>query len=118
MIAAVAKADAVVLNPTHIAVALKYARGKGAPKVVAKGADFLALRIREEAEEHGVPLVEDPPLARALFVACQLEQEIPRELYEAVAHLLTFIYSLKASGLSVRIDGAPHRPASPLLVSR
>jgi flagellar biosynthetic protein FlhB len=115
MIAAVAGADAVVLNPTHFAVALRYVRGRGAPKVVAKGADFLALRIREEATAHRVPLVEDPPLARALYVACELEQEIPTEMYEAVARLLTFIYSLKATGRATRIDGAPHKPAAPLL---
>jgi flagellar biosynthetic protein FlhB len=83
--------------------------------VVAKGVDFLALRIREEATLHRVPLVEDPPLARALYVACEIEQEIPTVLYEAVARLLTFIYSLKASGRATRIDGAPHKPAAPLL---
>ena len=104
MLAAVARADAVVLNPTHFAVAVSYVRGRGAPKVVAKGVDFLALRIREEATVHRVPLVEDPPLARALYVACEVEQEIPTELYEAVARLLTFIYSLKASGRAT-----PHR---------
>jgi flagellar biosynthetic protein FlhB len=117
MLAAVARADAVVLNPTHFAVALSYVRGRGAPKVVAKGADFLALRIRDEAAAHKVPLVEDPPLARALYVACDLEEEIPAQLYEAVARLLTFIYSLKASGRATRIDGAPHKPAAPLLGS-
>jgi flagellar biosynthetic protein FlhB len=117
MIAAVAGADAVVLNPTHFAVALRYVRGRGAPKVVAKGVDFMALRIREEATAHRVPLVEDPPLARALYVACDLEAEIPTELYEAVARLLTFIYALKASGHATRIDGAPHKPAAPLLGS-
>ncbi len=115
MLAAVARADAVVLNPTHFAVAVSYVRGQGAPKVVAKGVDFLALRIREEATLHRVPLVEDPPLARALYVACEVEQEIPTALYEAVARLLTFIYSLKASGRATRIDGAPHKPAAPLL---
>ncbi len=115
MIAAVARADAVVVNPTHFAVALRYVRGHGAPTVVAKGIDFLALRIREEAMAHRVPVVEDPPLARALYVACELEHEIPRELYEAVARLLTFIYSLKASGRATRIDGAPLKPAVPLL---
>jgi flagellar biosynthetic protein FlhB len=115
MIAAVARADAVVVNPTHFAVALHYVRGQGAPKVVAKGADFLALRIREEAISWKVPVVEDPPLARALYVACDLEQEIPKELYEAVARLLTFIYGLKASGRIARIDGAPLRPGAPLL---
>jgi flagellar biosynthetic protein FlhB len=117
MLAAVARADAVVLNPTHFAVAVSYVRGRGAPKVVAKGVDFMAFRIREEATVHRVPLVEDPPLARALYVACEVEQEIPTELYEAVARLLTFIYSLKASGRATRIDGAPHKPAAPLLAS-
>ncbi|MGH9107055.1 MAG: EscU/YscU/HrcU family type III secretion system export apparatus switch protein, partial [Acidimicrobiales bacterium] len=115
MIAAVAGADAVVVNPTHFAVALRYVRGQGAPKVVAKGADFLALRIREEAMTHRVPVVEDPPLARALYVACELEQEIPGQLYEAVARLLTFIYGLRATGRATRIDGAPLRPAVGLL---
>jgi flagellar biosynthetic protein FlhB len=109
MIASVAKADAVVLNPTHYAVAVKYVRGQGAPRVIAKGSDLLALRIRQEAVAHRVPLVEDPPLARALYVACEIEQEIPRELYEAVARLLTFIYSLKARGGATRLDGGAHR---------
>jgi flagellar biosynthetic protein FlhB len=115
MIAAVGKADAVVVNPTHFAVAVSYVRGSGAPRVVAKGTDFMALQIREEATANGVPLVEDPPLARALYVACDLEQEIPTEFYEAVARLLTFIYSLRANGRTSRIDGAPLRPATPLL---
>jgi flagellar biosynthetic protein FlhB len=115
MIASVAKADAVVVNPTHFAVAVSYVRGRGAPRVVAKGTDFMALQIREEAVAHRVPLVEDPPLARALYVACDLEQEIPTEFYEAVARLLTFIYSLRANGRSSRIDGAPFKPAAPLL---
>ncbi|SRR5579875_25818 len=111
MIMAVAKADAVVVNPTHYAVAVLYVRGQGAPRVVAKGTDLLALRIREEATTRGVPVVEDPPLARALYVACELEQEVPRELYEAVARLLTFIYSLRAQGRTRRLDGGPHRTA-------
>jgi flagellar biosynthetic protein FlhB len=115
MIAAVAKADAVVVNPTHFAVAVSYVRGRGAPRVVAKGTDFMALQIREEATANGVPLVEDPPLARALYVACDLEEEIPTEFYEAVARLLTFIYSLRANGRTSRIDGAPLKPAAPLL---
>jgi flagellar biosynthetic protein FlhB len=115
MMAAVAKADAVVVNPTHFAVALSYVRGRGAPRVVAKGTDFMALQIREEASNHRVPIVEDPPFARALYVACELEQEIPAELYEAVARLLTFIYSLRANGRTTRIDGAPLKPAAPLL---
>jgi flagellar biosynthesis protein FlhB len=115
MIAAVAQADAVVVNPTHFAVALRYVRGRGAPKVVAKGSDFMAFHIREEATKHRVPIVEDPPLARALYVTCDLDQEIPNELFEAVARLLTFIYSLRGAGRAARIDGAPHKPAKPLL---
>ena len=115
MIAAIARADAVVVNPTHFAVALRYIRGKGAPKVVAKGTDYLAFSIREEAARQRVPVVEDPPLARALYIACDLEQEIPAELYEAVARLLTFIYGLKASGRATRIDGGPLKPTFPLL---
>lgn len=115
MMAAVAAADAVVVNPTHFAVALRYQKGRGAPRVVAKGTDLLALRIREEALSHKVPVVEDPPLARALYASCELEREIPRELYEAVARLLTFIYSLEASGRGHRIDGSPHKPASSLI---
>jgi flagellar biosynthetic protein FlhB len=115
MMAAVAQADAVVVNPTHFAVALSYVRGRGAPRVVAKGTDFMAMLIREEASNHRVPIVEDPPFARALYVACDLEQEIPAELYEAVARLLTFIYSLRASGRTTRIDGAPLKPSAPLL---
>lgn len=115
MIAAVARAEAVVVNPTHFAVALEYVRGQSAPRVVAKGTDFMALRIREAAGANDITVVEDPPLARALFTACELEQEIPIELYEAVARLLTFIYSLKATGRAMRIDGAPHKPAIPFL---
>ncbi|HET9060851.1 MAG TPA: EscU/YscU/HrcU family type III secretion system export apparatus switch protein, partial [Acidimicrobiales bacterium] len=115
MMAAVAAADAVVVNPTHFAVALRYQKGKGAPRVVAKGTDLLAMRIREEALERKVPVVEDPPLARALYVACELEREIPKELYEAVARLLTFVYTLAAAGRGYRIDGAPHKPAASLI---
>ncbi len=98
MIAAVADSDVVMVNPTHVAVALKYVPGRSAPKVVAKGADLLAARIRAEAEEKGVPLVADIPLARALHDACDLGQEIPVELYNAVARVLAFVLALKARG--------------------
>lgn len=95
MMANVPKADVVVTNPTHYSVALRYdaARG-GAPRVVAKGAGEMALRIRTVASEHGVPLVEAPPLARALNKHCELEQEVPARLFRAVAEVLAYVYQL------------------------
>jgi flagellar biosynthesis protein FlhB len=98
MIAAVSSADVVLLNPTHIAVAIKYEPGKSAPRVVAKGADAVAARIREKATENNVPMVHDIPLARALHASCEVGQEIPAELYSAVARILAFVMSLKARG--------------------
>lgn len=94
MMSDVRHADAVVVNPTHVAVAIRYHRGKGAPRVIAKGTDGLAARIRAEAEKHGVPIVQDIPLARTLYGACDLGQEIPAELFEAVARLLAFVMSV------------------------
>ncbi|HEY8532303.1 MAG TPA: EscU/YscU/HrcU family type III secretion system export apparatus switch protein [Micromonospora sp.] len=98
MIAALPKADVVVVNPTHIAVALQYEPDKGAPRVIAKGAGVIAKRIREVATEHRVPLVEDVPLARALHASCEVGDEIPPELYGAVAKVLAFVMRLKARG--------------------
>ena len=98
MIAAVGDADVVLLNPTHIAVALKYEAGKSAPRVVAKGADAVALKIRERAAENDIPMVEDIALARALHAACEVGQEIPAELYTAVARVLAFVMALKSRG--------------------
>lgn len=98
MFAAVSSADVVLLNPTHIAVALAYEPGRSAPRVVAKGADAIALRIREKAAESGVPMVEDIPLARALHASCEVGQEIPADLYSAVARVLAFVMSLKTRG--------------------
>lgn len=98
MIAAIGGSDVVLVNPTHIAVALKYEPGKSAPRVVAKGAGTIASRIREKAEEERVPIVKDVPLARALHSACQLGDEIPVELYNSVARVLAFVMSLKARG--------------------
>ncbi|WP_167138785.1 EscU/YscU/HrcU family type III secretion system export apparatus switch protein [Diaminobutyricimonas sp. TR449] len=98
MIAAVGSADVVLLNPTHIAVALTYEPGKSAPRVVAKGSGEVAARIREEAEKHRVPMVRDVPLARAVHAACEIGQEIPVELYNAVARVLVFVMSLKTRG--------------------
>ncbi|WP_456406887.1 flagellar biosynthesis protein FlhB [Thiolapillus sp.] len=101
-------ADVIVTNPTHYAVALRYDReGNGAPKVVAKGADLIALRIREIATEHGVTIVSAPPLARALYATTELEQEIPAELYVAVAHILAYVYQLDAA----RAQGGEEPPS-------
>ncbi|SLN76827.1 flagellar biosynthesis protein FlhB [Oceanibacterium hippocampi] len=96
MMAAVPTADVVITNPTHFAVALKYDGGKmNAPKVVAKGQDLVALRIRKLAEENDVPIVENPPLARALHATADLDREIPVEHYKAVAEVISYIYGLR-----------------------
>lgn len=88
------EATMVVTNPRHYAVALKYKKRMPAPRVIAKGVDFLALRIREEAEKLGIPVVEDPPLARALYASAEVDQEIPPELYKAVAEVLAYLISV------------------------
>jgi flagellar biosynthetic protein FlhB len=96
MMAEIPTADVVVTNPTHYAVALKYSEGKmGAPRVVAKGADAVAARIREIAAENRVPLLEAPPLARALFRHTELGDEIPATLYAAVAEVLAYVFQLR-----------------------
>mgnify|MGYP000016317117 CR=1 FL=1 len=95
MMQAVPHADVVVTNPTHFAVALSYSMKPGeAPKVVAKGRGFVALRIREIATKSGVPIVERKSLARALFKAVEVGQEIPYQLYQAVAELLAYVYRI------------------------
>lgn len=100
MLAAVPKASVVVTNPTHFAVALHYEMGsQGAPRVVAKGADFLALKIREVAEEHKVPIIENPPLARTLYASVELDEEIKPEHYKAVAEVIGFVMRLQRAGL-------------------
>jgi len=92
MMAAVPEASVVIANPTHYAVALKYDHGQsGAPTCVAKGVDALALRIRETAEANNVPVVENPPLARALYGAVDIDDEIPLEHYKAVAEIIGFV---------------------------
>lgn len=104
MMSQIPTADVVVTNPTHYAVALRYADGKlGAPRVVAKGADAVAARIRELAVEHGVPMLEAPPLARALHQHAELGDEIPEALYTAVAEVLAYVFQLRAYGR----DGGP-----------
>jgi len=96
MMSNVKTADVVVTNPTHFAVALKYDATPGvAPMVVAKGQGHVALRIRELAKRHGVPVIERKPLARALFKAVEVGQEIPYELFRAVAEILAYVYRLK-----------------------
>jgi flagellar biosynthetic protein FlhB len=97
MMEAVPNADVVVTNPTHYAVALKYEAHRGAPRVVAKGKDLVAKAIRDKAEEHGVPRLELPPLARALFSHSRLDQEIPPALYLAVAQVLAYVYRLRTA---------------------
>jgi flagellar biosynthetic protein FlhB len=92
MMAAVPDADVVVTNPTHFSVALKYDGQSPAPEVVAKGQDLLALRIREIAAANGVPIVPDPPLARSLHGSVEVGQQIPEELFQAVAQILAYVY--------------------------
>ncbi|MHB8233126.1 MAG: EscU/YscU/HrcU family type III secretion system export apparatus switch protein [Solirubrobacteraceae bacterium] len=94
MMAAVPSADVVVTNPTHFAVALRYDGSRTAPELVAKGQDLIAAQIRRVAEEHDVPIVADPPLARALHQSVEIGQVIPEELYAAVARVLAFVYRL------------------------
>lgn len=91
----VPKADVIVTNPTHIAVALKYDETMVAPRVIAKGADLIAAKIREIAAQHGIPIVENKPLARTMFKTIKIGQMIPRELYTAVAEVLSYVYRLR-----------------------
>jgi flagellar biosynthesis protein FlhB len=95
MMAAVPKASVVITNPTHFAVALKYERGMNAPVCVAKGVDLIARKIREVARQHDIPVVENPPLARALHGTVEIDQEIPPEHYRAVAEIIGYIMRLR-----------------------
>ena len=96
MMSAVPKADVVITNPTHFAVALKYdINTMKAPTVIAKGKDLIALKIREVAKENNVPVIENPPLARAIFATTDLDKEIPTTHYEAVAKIISYVYQLK-----------------------
>lgn len=95
MMAQVPQATVVIANPTHFAVALRYDRAMAAPLCVAKGVDDLALRIRGVAEEHGVPVVENPPLARALYAAVEVEETIPAEHFKAVAQVIGYVMRLR-----------------------
>ena len=108
MMAAVPKADVIVTNPTHYAVALKYEEGRmGAPRVVAKGVGLLAERILELAREHTVPVLQAPPLARALYRHADIGDEIPQRLYTAVAEVLAYVYQLRNATYASATPAAP-----------
>jgi flagellar biosynthetic protein FlhB len=108
MLAAVPHADLVVMNPTHYAVALKYDEARmAAPRVVAKGADLMALRIRDAAKGAAVPVLQAPPLARALYAHAEIDQEIPAQLFAAVAQVLAWVYQLRAAAAAGRPMHAP-----------
>jgi flagellar biosynthetic protein FlhB len=92
MMEAIPEADVIITNPTHYSVALKYDGAAPAPRVIAKGKDLIALRIREVAAEHGVPIIPEPPLARSLHASVEVGDEIPEELYAAVAQILAYVY--------------------------
>ncbi len=109
MMAAVADASVVLVNPTHYAVALKYEPGKSAPVVVAKGADEIASRIREKAKESNVPIVKDIPLTRKLHAECELGHEIPVEMYDDVALVFAFVTQLKRLGRTRGVHTIPKR---------
>jgi len=95
----VQSADVVITNPTHYAVALKYKKEeRNAPQVVGKGIDFLALKIKDIAREHKIPIIENPALARALYDQVEVESEIPSEFYKAIAEVFTYIYELNKKG--------------------
>ncbi|MEX5721427.1 EscU/YscU/HrcU family type III secretion system export apparatus switch protein [Geodermatophilus maliterrae] len=106
MMADVATADVLLVNPTHVAVALRYEPERGAPRVVAKGADEIAAKLREKAAEARVPLVQDVPLARALHASCEIGQEVPPQLFTTVARVLAFVMQLGNRG----VRGGFHRP--------
>ncbi|MBT9486921.1 MAG: EscU/YscU/HrcU family type III secretion system export apparatus switch protein [Rubrivivax sp.] len=112
MLAAVPQADIVVMNPTHFAVALKYEEGgSGAPRVVAKGADLLAFKIRDTATAARVPVLQSPPLARALYAHCEIDQEIPGPLFAAVAQVLAWVFQLRAA-----VASGTALPSAPAMV--
>ena len=105
MLAEVPKADVVITNPTHYSVALKYApENMNAPVLLAKGVDNVALKIREIAMENEVPIVEDPPLARALYDSVELDSEIPFQYYKAVAKIISYLVKMKRGKFSKMLN--------------
>jgi len=101
MLSAIPNADVIITNPTHFAIAIEYKRALGAPKVIARGSDALAARIKAEGVAAGVPLVEAKPLARALYAVCRVGEEIPPELYQGVATVLAFLQQLSATARTI-----------------
>ena len=97
MMAEVPKASVIITNPTHYAVALQYERGMNAPVCLAKGVDNIALKIREVAAAHNIPMVENPPLARALHATVEIDEEIPPEHYKAVAEVIGYVMRLRGA---------------------
>ena len=95
MMQEVPKADVIITNPTHFAVAMKYESGMAAPIVIAKGQDYVAQKIKEVARENRVPIVENKPLARALYATVEIDEAIPQSLYKSVAEVLAYVYRLK-----------------------
>lgn len=118
MIAEVPKSDVVLANPTHVAVALRYDPDRGAPRVVARGAGVIAGRIRGVADEHDVPIIEDVPLARALYRSTEVGQQIPAELFAAVAEILAFVISRRTRGVRGGFVASPRTAEEPLPVVR
>lgn len=110
MMAELPTADVIILNPTHLAVALRYEPSRGAPRVIAKGADFTAARIREVAEKSRIPMVQDVPLARTLYKTCDIGREIPADLYQGVATVLAFVMRLKKKGSAAGTHRLPPSP--------
>ena len=116
MMAAVPKASVIITNPTHYAIALQYERGMDAPVCLAKGVDAVALKIREVAGEHSIPIVENPPLARALHATVEIDEEIPPEHYKAVAEVIGYVMKLRrgAGGRGHdRAEPADRNPGGP-----
>jgi flagellar biosynthesis protein FlhB len=97
MMAAVPKASVIITNPTHYAIALQYERGMNAPVCLAKGIENIALKIREVAAEHRIPVVENPPLARALHATVEIDEEVPPEHYKAVAEVIGYVMRLRGA---------------------
>jgi flagellar biosynthesis protein FlhB len=118
MMSQVPDADVVLVNPTHLAIALKYQPGRGAPRVVAKGAGAVALKIREIAQQNRVPVIEDKPLARTVYQVCELDEEIPAELYLAVARILAFVMAAGRPGQRAGARKPSHSAPVPELPTR